>query len=167
MYSYLISFHLNSGICYQTVLLGSNLDEVINIVSEKLERKERLNVFEMKDKKNVSFSVIVENVACIEFEFLSSEPIIEFDKLYTLSDDVLKTVLEHFKNDYVIAVSLLYAEENIKTKFFNCLSSSRTKNVNDILKLGLGKIKGNDVTQAQLEVIETVTELHQNNIIKI
>lgn len=167
MFSYLITFHMNNGHSYRSVLLAEGLDEVKKKVHTILSNDNGLNHFEMKDNKNVFFTILFQNISCIEFEMLAAESILQFDDLVRLKDETLKIILEHFKNDVVLGISLVHSNKELVEKFLSCLPEKRSKIIKDIIKLELGKIKMNDVFQAQEEVIRLLTNLYNEKKIVI
>lgn len=167
MFSYLVTFHMNNGQSYHTTLIGKDIQDVKSQVHEKMGSNNSYDHFNKKDNKNVAFTVIPQSTSIIEYELLAAEPIIEFDSLADLDEEVIKVVFDHIDNDFVLSISMLHTKERLVKKFLSCMSSKRRKDVKKITDIGLGKIKMDDVTQAQLQIVDLVTELNEKGLIDI
>lgn len=167
MFSYLITFHMNNSQSYRSIIIGSELEDVKRQVHEKMDANHCFYHFDMKDNKNITFTVIANNVSIIEYEMLAAEPILEFDSLYHLDEETIKIVLNHIPNFIVLSIALLHTKNELLTKFLSCMSDTRKKEAKKIIDLGLGKIKMDDVIQAQLQIVDLVTELNDKGLIDI
>lgn len=167
MFSYLITFHMNNGHTYETVLIGKSLEDIEEKVYEILHKKERFSHFFLKDNKNVYFIAVYENISIIEIELLSAEAIVEFKELINLTKEELSLILAQVNNDFVIGISLLHTEPAFINKFYESLPDRRKQVIADIIKLELGKIKMSDVLQAQNEILQVVEKLYEKGEIHI
>ena len=167
MFSYLVTFHMNNGHIYKTVLIEKTLEEVKEKVNDMLQERNPFAHFHLKDNKNVQFSVVYENISVIEFELLSAESILEFEELIQLKEEDIKLILSKVSNDFVIGIALLHAEPLFVDKCYACLPERRKQVISNIIKLELGKIKMTDVLQAQNEVLGVVEKLVEKGEIMI
>lgn len=158
---------MNNGISYKTNLLGEDLSSVKRIVFGHFNREDSFAHFRMKDKIDIDFTIILENVSCIEYELLSEEGIIEFEDFINIKEDTLKKILSEFKNNYRLGIALIHTDKELIDKIVNCLSDERKEILKDIIKMELGKIKMTDVQLAQKEIIELVNELNNSEKIKL
>lgn len=167
MYSYLITFHMNNGHMYKTVLTGKNLEDLKENLNEQIRKKESFTHFILNNNKNIHFIAVYENISIIEIELLSTELVLEFKELTCLTKEELALVFSHVANDFIIGVSLLHVEASFVTKFYEALPERRKEVIANIIKLELGKIKMTDVLQAQNAILEVVEMLYEQGEIVI
>lgn len=158
---------MNNGHTYQTVLIGRNLEEINERLNDLLSQQVDFPLFVLKDNKNVHFTVIHANVSVIEFELLSAEDVIDFHELAKLSQEDLTQVLSQVANDFIIGIALLHSEDSFIKRIYSCLPEHRKQMIANIIKLELGKIKMNDVLQAQNDILRVVEQLYEKREISL
>jgi len=168
MYVYLVTFHLNNGHSFEKLLEGNNLDHVKEQLHESLfVVKDTLPHFKLKDKSEVYFTVFYENISCIEYELLHIQPKFHFDDLISVKEETLKAILTHVKNDFILAVSLLHTSEELRTFIHDCLPETRQTAIKNVNKVGLGRIKMDDVDEAKEKIVQIIMELEEQEIISL
>ncbi|MDC2865756.1 MULTISPECIES: flagellar motor switch protein FliG [unclassified Bacillus (in: firmicutes)] len=120
---------------------------------------------------NVSRGVekaVFEKLDDIDYELSEKikENMFVFEDLLRLDDIAMRRVLEEITDNGLIAKALKIAKEEIKEKFFTCMSSNRKDMILEELD-GIGPLKVTDAEKAQQTITSTVKKLEKEGRIVV
>lgn len=155
---YRVKFYADAENSYKTVLRANSIEDVQSVVIDKLDSV--YGIFEVEGKHNRYFRPT--RYTFIEYELMFANSMINFEDISNLDVELLKKVINNITNDDIFAIAFNDVNEECVSRFYNAMPENRIKNIKHSIE-NLWELKDSEIAEARQMIINTTTELNNNN----